>query len=155
MDDTIVIRDATEADLPAIVALLADDTLGATRERLEDPLPAVYRDAFADLQQQNGNSLLVACDADGAVVGCLQFMVLAHVARLGSPRAQIEGVRVAASHRSRGLGRHLFEDAIRRARDAGCGMVQLTTDASRADAGRFYESLGFKPTHIGMKLSLD
>jgi ribosomal protein S18 acetylase RimI-like enzyme len=150
----VAIRDATEEDLPAIVAMLADDPLGATRERFEDPLPVAYAEAFAAIRAQTGNHLLVACAPDGAVVGVLQLMILPHLQHTGKSRAQIEGVRVAAEYRSRGLGRYLFDHAIECARDAGCGLVQLTSDASRADALRFYESLGFEPTHVGFKLRL-
>ena len=151
----LTIRNATKDDLPAVVALLADDALGATRERSVSPLPQPYLDAFEAMTNQGGNHLLVACDERSHVVGCLQLLILPHISLMGSCRAQIEGVRVAQSHRSQGLGRILFEEAINRARDAGCRMVQLTMNADRTDAKRFYESLGFKASHVGFKLSLD
>jgi|SRR5882762_8015595 len=72
----------------------------------------------------------------------------------GSTRAQIEAVRVDQRYRSHGIGRYLFSWAIERARQEGCRLVQLTTNASRADAHRFYERLGFVSSHIGMKLDL-
>jgi ribosomal protein S18 acetylase RimI-like enzyme len=146
-------RKATSADLPAIVKLLADDPLGAKRERAEDPLPHEYRDAFAAIGRQEGNSVIVALDG-GAVVGCLQLTLIPGLSRLGMLRAQIESVRVAESHRSQGLGEALFRHAIEQARKAGCGLVQLTTDRSRPDALRFYERLGFEASHLGMKLDL-
>jgi ribosomal protein S18 acetylase RimI-like enzyme len=146
-------RDAEAGDLPAIVKLLADDPLGAKRERNEAPLPREYRDAFAAVQRQGGNRIIVASE-DGAVVGCLQLTLIPGLSRLGMLRAQIESVRVAASHRSRGLGEALFRHAIECARQAGCGLVQLTTDRSRGDALRFYERLGFEATHLGLKLDL-
>ena len=108
-------RDAVPGDLPAIVKLLADDSLGATRERDEDPLPREYRDAFAAMQRQGGNTLIVAVE-DGAVVGCLQLTLIAGLSRLGMTRAQIEGVRVDRRYRSRGLGEALLRQAIERAR---------------------------------------
>lgn len=147
------IRLATVEDLPAVVRMLADDPLGAGRERFTEPLPTPYLDAFAAMQAQGGNDLLVAVE-DDVVVGCLQLTVIAGISRLGAWRAQIEGVRVAASHRGSGLGEALVREAIARAREAGCSLVQLTTDASRADARRFYERLGFEATHVGMKLGL-
>lgn len=146
-------RDAVPGDLPAVVKLLADDALGSTRERDEDPLPQVYRDAFAAMERQGGNSPIVAVE-DGAVVGCLQLTLIAGLSRLGMTRAQIEAVRVDRRHRSRGLGEALFRHAIDRARAEGCGLVQLTTDRSRGDAQRFYERLGFEASHLGMKLDL-
>ena len=146
-------RDAVPGDLRAIVKLLADDALGATRERDEDPLPQEYRAAFAAMERQGGNSLIVAVE-DGAVVGCLQLTLIAGISRLGMTRAQIEAVRVDRGYRSRGLGEALFRHAIERAREAGCGLVQLTTDRSRGDAQRFYERLGFEASHLGMKLDL-
>ena len=146
-------RTATDADLPAIVRLLADDPLGAKRERFERPLPMAYREAFAAIQAQTGNQILIA-ERDGRVLGCLQLTIIPGLARLGMARAQIEAVRVDAKARGQGLGEALFHHAIDQARAAGCGLVQLTSDKSRPDAHRFYARLGFQASHEGMKLIL-
>ncbi len=153
MSDELSIRRATAADLPAIVRMLANDPLGKTRERYAEPLPEAYLQAFADVEAQKGNEILVGV-IDGRVVGCLQLTMIPGLSRLGMLRAQIESVRVDESRRGEGIGEKLFLDAIERARKAGCGLVQLTTDASRPDAHRFYERLGFVASHVGMKLSL-
>ncbi len=147
-------RLATEDDLPEIVRLLADDDLGRGRERPEDPLPQPYRDGFAALQRQPGNTILLATAADGTVIGCLQLTLIAGVSRLGATRAQIEGVRVAATARGQGVGEAMVQEAIARARAAGATLVQLTSDVRRTDARRFYERLGFAATHVGFKLDL-
>ena len=152
-DDGITIRPAGEDDLASIIALLVDDPLGKTRERLEDPVPAPYIQALRSMQAQGGNVYLVA-EHEGAVVGCLQLTFIAGISREGMTRANVEGVRVAASARGLGLGKTLMADAIARARAAGCGLMQLTTDTRRTDAHRFYEGLGFTPSHVGMKLDL-
>ena len=153
MNDEVTIRRAVAADLPAIVRLLADDPLGQTRERYAEPLPAEYLKAFAEIETQAGNQVLVAM-AGAAVIGCLQLTLIPGLTRLGMTRAQIEGVRVSADRRGEKLGERLIFHAIDLARDAGCGLVQLTTDASRGDAHRFYERLGFAASHVGMKLVL-
>ncbi len=153
MSDELSIRRATAADLPAIVRMLANDPLGKTRERYAEPLPEAYLQAFADVEAQKGNEILVG-EIAGTVVGCLQLTMIPGLSRLGMLRAQIESVRVDESRRGEGIGEKLFLDAIERARKAGCGLVQLTTDASRPDAHRFYERLGFVASHVGMKLSL-
>lgn len=152
-DGIMEIRAAVQSDLAEIVRLLADDELGATRERYEDPLPQAYLDAFSDIQRQVGNSVLVAVDHD-KVIGCLQLTIIPGLARLGMKRAQIEGVRVDREYRSQGIGEALFRHAIELAKEQGCGLVQLTTDKSRPDAHRFYDRLGFVRSHEGMKLSL-
>lgn len=146
-------RKAIRSDLPAIVAMLADDELGAARERFEEPLPPAYLDAFAAMGRQEGNDIILAVD-DGVVVGCLQLTLIAGLSRLGMTRAQIEGVRVDRRHRGKGVGEKLVNHAVALARRKGCGLVQLTTDKARPDAHRFYEALGFVPSHSGMKLSL-
>lgn len=152
-ESPIIIRSARADDLSAVVRLLADDPLGATRETWADPLPTPYVEAFAAMERQGGNELLVALDGE-LVVGCLQLTCIPGISRRGAMRAQIEGVRVAASHRGRGLGEAMVRDAIERARAAGCVLVQLTSDASRADARRFYERLGFVASHVGFKQEL-
>lgn len=153
-DAGVVFRPAVRADLPAVVALLADDPLGAARERLADPLPDAYYTAFDAIDRDPCNELIIA-DRGGEIVGVLQLTRIPSLTYQGSWRAQIEGVRVAASLRGEGLGRALVGFAVARARDAGCRLVQLTSDKRRPDAIRFYERLGFRATHEGMKLPLE
>lgn len=144
------IRRATSADVKAIVDMLADDPLGATREAPGDP---VYAEAFAKIDA-DPNQLLAVADRDGKVVGTLQLTFTPGLSRKGMTRATIEAVRVHADERGSGLGKELVEWAIEEARGRGVGLVQLTTDASRQDAHRFYQRLGFVPSHVGMKLNL-
>ena len=152
--DAYTFRPATAADLETIVAMLADDPLGAIREQAGDADLIPYRDAFAAIENDPNNWVFVAV-RDGAVVGCLQLTLIPGLSRSAVTRAQIESVRVAASERGRGLGRRMFQWTIEHARQQGAGLVQLTTDKSRADALRFYEDLGFTASHEGMKLDLD
>ena len=143
-------RRATAADVPAIVALLADDVLGAAREKPGDP---AYDAAFAAIAA-DANQFLAVVEIDGRVAGCLQLSFIPGLSHRGMWRGQIESVRIAAEARGGGLGRRMFEWAIGQCRDRGCGIVQLTTDKARGDARRFYESLGFVASHEGMKLKL-
>lgn len=147
-------RTATRADLPDIVRLLADDHLGGSRERYSDPLPGEYGIAFDGLQRISAEVIL-AMDEDGRVIGCLQLLILPGLGSLGKQRAQIEAVRIESSLRGRGLGSQLIGYAIDRAKQRGCKLVQLTSDNSRQGAHRLYERLGFKASHVGMKLTLD
>lgn len=150
----LTFRPAAEEDLPAIITLLADDAIGATREHVSGEGYAAYSSAWRSMQAQDGNTLQVAV-LDEQIVGVLQLTFIAGLSRGGMLRAQIEGVRVSGAHRGHGIGRKLFEHAIGLARQAGCGLVQLTTDKRRHDAKRFYEELGFTASHEGMKLGLD
>ena len=144
------VREAIVADVQQIAQLLADDTLGNTRERPGDP---VYFTAFARMADQPGNVILVA-EEGTTLIGCLQYTLIHGLSRAGSSRAQIEGVRVAATHRGHGVGEKLVQTAIDRAQGDGAKLIQLTTDLTRDEAKRFYERLGFEATHWGMKLSL-
>ncbi|ALE83603.1 GNAT family N-acetyltransferase [Pseudonocardia sp. HH130629-09] len=148
---TPVLRRATARDVPAVVALLADDPLGATRETPDDLPP--YLAAFAEVDGDPRHLLLVA-DDEGTVVGTLQLTLLPGLARRGALRARIEAVRVAASRRGDGLGATMVRYAVDEARRRGAVLVQLTSDRSRTDAHRFYERLGFTRTHDGFSLSL-
>ncbi|MBW3663434.1 MAG: GNAT family N-acetyltransferase [Actinobacteria bacterium] len=148
------IRPATADDVRAIVELLAADQLGAQREDAADPLPPEYGAAF-DAIDRDPNNLLVVVETDARVVATLQLTFIPYLTHRGSWRAQIEGVRVAADQRGRGVGRELMVWAIAQARVRGCHLVQLTSNKIRADAHHFYTSLGFQPTHEGFKLHLD
>ncbi|KAB1941223.1 GNAT family N-acetyltransferase [Micromonospora sp. ALFpr18c] len=147
----VICREAVRADLPAVIALLADDVLGKARDFTE--VDEAYERAFADISADPRNQLIVA-EQGGDVVGCLQITYIPGLGRHGAERSLIESVRVRADRRGAGLGRELMTWAIDRARESGCALVQLTTDKRRADAHRFYLGLGFVASHEGMKLAL-
>ncbi len=145
------IRPTTGDDLPAVVAMLADDPLGAQRESPDDLSP--YLAALERLSADPNQHLVVAV-RDGRVVGTLQLTIVPGLSRRGATRSIIEGVRVHADERGSGLGTQLIEWAVDQSRRQGCQLVQLTSDKTRTDAHRFYERLGFSASHTGFKLQL-
>ena len=149
---SITIRRARRDDVGTIVAMLADDPLGSGRERLGDPLPPAYFQAFEAVDRDPNIHLVVAHDGEAKVVGCLQLCILPGLSSQGASRGLIEDVRVAASCRSRGIGEHLVQWAVAEARNRGCKLVELLTHKTRIDAQRFYVRLGFQPSHVGMTL---
>jgi GNAT superfamily N-acetyltransferase len=149
----ITFRLAKRDDLPAIVRMLADDELGSQRERLEEPLPESYYNAFEQIDPDSNHELVVA-DLNAEVIGTLQLIFIPSISYQGGLRAQVESVRVDKPYQSQGIGSKMMNWAIERAKSRGAHVVQLTTHKSRADAHRFYERLGFKASHVGMKLSL-
>ncbi len=150
---TPVFRPARRQDVARIVELLADDPLGAGRERFEDPLPDSYYAAFDRIEASDGNVLTVA-EVDGVVVGCLQMTFIPGLSNQGADLALIEGVRVDTILRSLGLGGQLIEWALNAARARGCQAVELFTHKTRTDAHRFYDRLGFEQSHVGYRLKL-
>ena len=146
-------REATQGDLPDLVHLLADDELGATREDSSTPLNPAYPAVFQSIDEDSNNELTVV-ENDGELVGMLQLTFIPYLTHTGSWRCLIEGVRIAAGHRGKGLGTTMFRWAIDRAKARDCSIVQLTSDKQRPDALRFYESLGFAATHEGFKLKI-
>ncbi|MFI1723629.1 GNAT family N-acetyltransferase [Streptomyces sp. NPDC020489] len=145
------IRPAVPADVAAIVAMLADDPLGAQRESPDDLAP--YLAALERLAADPHQHLVVAV-REGRVVGTLQLTIIPGLSRRGSTRSIIEGVRIHADERGSGLGTQLIEWAIDESRRQDCQLVQLTSDATRTDAHRFYERLGFEASHVGFKMAL-
>jgi GNAT superfamily N-acetyltransferase len=143
-------RPATVEDVPAVMALLADDVLGAVRENAD---PARYVAAFQAMAAEGTNHLIVGEEA-GEVVACYQITFISGLSLQASRRAQVEAVRVARPRRGQGIGAALMADAEARARAAGCGLVQFTSNAARPDAHRFYERLGYVPSHVGFKKPL-
>ena len=150
---SLLFREATEADLPALIAMLAEDPLGATREDASSPPNPRYLAAFSEIGADDTN-LLVVAELDGAIAGMMQLTFIPYLTHTGSRRCLVEGVRIQAGYRGRGLGKKLLMQAIESAREHGCTMVQLTSDKTRPDALRFYESLGFVASHEGFKLRL-
>jgi GNAT superfamily N-acetyltransferase len=145
------IRAAVPDDVPAIVAMLADDPLGAQRESPDDLAP--YLTALDRLSRDPNQHLVVAV-RERRVVGTLQLTIIPGLSRKGTTRSIIEGVRVHADERGSGLGTRFIEWAVEQSRREGCQLVQLTSDATRTDAHRFYERLGFTASHVGFKLPL-
>jgi GNAT superfamily N-acetyltransferase len=146
-------RNAAENDLTALVQMLGDDKLGSTREDLSTPVNSRYFEAFHHIDSDSNNELIVAC-YDEDIAGMLQLTYIPYLTYLGSWRCLIEGVRIHSDYRGKGLGRQLFEWAIQRATEKNCRLLQLTSDKTRGDAIRFYESLGFVASHEGFKLHL-
>lgn len=146
-------RPARRDELPAIVALLADDIFGRSRESALPTLDPRYVAAFTAITADPNQQLVVALDGD-AVIGTLQLSFLPGISHLGSWRGQVEGVRIASARRGEGLGEAMMAWAVAACRARGCSHVQLTTDRQRTDAHRFYDRLGFKPSHLGYKLAL-
>ena len=143
-------RLASRDDVAAVVALLADDPLGSTREGTD---LAPYLAAFDAMQSEGANHLIVGCIGD-EVIACYQITFISGLSLKATLRAQIEGVRVAPAHRGRNIGGDMVHDAEARARAAGCTLLQFTSNRARTDAHHFYERLGFTPSHIGYKKSL-
>lgn len=149
--EALKFRPATSSDLTTLVGMLADDALGAKREDFRDPLPDSYKTAFEAIDSDPNNELVVAT-LDENVIGMLQLTFIPYLTYQGGWRCLVEGVRISSTQRGKGFGKQVFQWAIERARERNCHLVQLTTDKSRPDAIRFYETLGFKATHEGMKL---
>ncbi len=150
----MIIRPARASDLPALVALLVEDGLGAGRDDASLPLDPCYAVAFRAIDADPNQLLAVATDEED-VVGTLHLTFIPGLARRGTWRADIKAVRIAAARRGGGLGGELLAWAIGESQRRRCGLVQLATDRSRVDAHRFYERFGFTPSHVGYKLALD
>ncbi|MCT8138036.1 GNAT family N-acetyltransferase [Anaerobacillus sp. CMMVII] len=153
MRKKIHFRKATIKDLEKIVHMLSDDKLGSMRENYELPLQSSYTDAFQAIDSDPNIELIVACDGE-TIVGVLQLTFTPHLTYQGGWRATIEGVRTVLSEQGKGIGSKLTRRAIARAKERNCHVVQLTTDKTRKEALRFYEKLGFRATHQGLKLHL-
>lgn len=150
---TATIREATENDLEAIIALFADDPLGGHGDTTDPQALPDYRAAFTRIAASPNETLYVA-ELDGAVVGTFQTMVTTTLTARGASSLIIEAVQTRADMRGRGIGAAMIGFAVDKARDDGMRLVQLTSNAVRKDAHRFYERLGFTPSHIGFKMKL-
>ncbi|WP_421806137.1 GNAT family N-acetyltransferase [Flagellimonas sp.] len=145
-------RKASIKDVPNIVQMIADDALGGTREKYTIPLPQTYYDAYERIDSDQNQELTVVVNEKDEVIGVFQMTFIPYLTYQGGVRAQIEGVRVHKSYRNQGVGKTIFQWAIQRAKERNAHLLQLTTDKKRPDAIRFYESLGFKASHEGMKM---
>lgn len=150
----MTIRPALKKDVFAIVEMIANDKLGKLRENFKSPLPDSYYEAFHNINADPNQELVVLENNSQEVIGTLQLSFIQYLTYQGGIRAQIEAVRVHENYRGKGIGQKLFEWAIERAKEKGAHVVQLTTDKKRPEALAFYEKLGFKASHEGMKLHL-
>jgi GNAT superfamily N-acetyltransferase len=145
-------RKATENDVSIIVEMIADDELGKTRENFQNPLPIEYLKAFEKINSDENQELIVVEDDNSEIIGTLQLSFIQYLTYRGGIRAQIEAVRIRKDKRGLGIGKTMFEWAINRAKERNAHLLQLTTDKIRPKAIKFYEDLGFKATHEGMKM---
>jgi len=147
-------RKATRHDVPKIVEMIADDELGKTRENFQTPLPIEYLNAFENIAGDQNQELIIVQNENLEIIGTLQLSFIQYLTYRGGIRAQIEAVRIKKDKRGLGIGKSMFEWAIVRAKERNAHLLQLTTDKKRLKAIQFYEDLGFKATHEGMKLHL-
>lgn len=154
METALTFRLATKDDLFDIVQMLLDDTLGASREKMGEVLPESYFKAFEKIASDPNQELTVV-EMNGEKVATFQLTFIQYLTYQGGLRAQIEAVRTHSKYRGQGIGKKVFEYAIKRAKEKRCHLIQLTTDKKRPDALRFYQILGFVASHEGMKLKLD
>lgn len=148
-------RKATENDISIIVEMIADDELGKKRENFQTPLPKEYLKAFDKINADENQELIIVENKNGEVIGTLQLSFIQYLTYQGGIRAQIEAVRIRKDKRGLGIGKTMFEWAINRAREQNAHLLQLTTDKKRPKAIKFYEDLGFKITHEGMKMHFE
>lgn len=146
-------RPAEEADLPRLVQLLWEDEQGRARESLSSDDYGDYLAAFQSLEG-DANAVLPVVVENGDVCGCLQLNLLSGLSFRGMRRALIEDVRVAQSHRRKGIGKHLVREAVQYARANGCGMIELFVHDDRKAAHAFYEACGFEGEHRGYRQRL-
>lgn len=146
-------RKAEEKDIPFIVQMIADDKLGKLRENYREPLPQEYLTAFKNINADPNQELIVVTEnGDDKIIGTLQLSFIQYLTYRGGIRAQIEAVRIRKDCRGKGIGQQMFTWAIKRAKERNAHVLQLTTDKKRPEAIAFYEKLGFKASHEGMKL---
>ncbi|WMX12351.1 GNAT family N-acetyltransferase [Aureispira sp. CCB-E] len=145
-------RQATKNDLSQIVAMIADDKLGKTRENFQIPLPTEYLNAFENITADHNQELIVVEAENSEIIGTLQLSFIQYLTYRGGIRAQIEAVRIRKDKRGLGIGKIMFEWAINRAKKRKTHLLQLTTDKKRPQALKFYKELGFEPSHEGMKM---
>lgn len=150
----LAFRKAHKTDVKYIVQMLADDDLGQLRENYQKPIPVGYQNAFEAIDRDVNQELIVV-ESGGEIIGTLQLSFIQYLTYQGGIRAQIEAVRIKKEHRGKGLGEEFFRWAIDKARNRGAHVLQLTTDKKRPEALKFYEKLGFKASHEGMKLHLN
>ena len=147
----MLFREATKSDLPFIIEMIADDKLGQARENYQLPLPQGYQDAFDEINEDK-NQLLIVVEQNNMVIGTMQLSFIQYLTYQGGIRAQIEAVRIHKDYRGNNIGEQLFKWAINKAKERGAHLLQLTTDKQRPEALKFYEKLGFKASHEGMKI---
>lgn len=151
----MIFRKATESDILAIVEMIADDKLGKTREDFQLPLPDSYYNAFKSINADNNQELIVVENEDSEIIGTFQLSYIQYLTYQGGVRTQIEAVRIKRGYRGTGLGTKMFEWAIKRTKERGAHLLQLTTDKKRPEALNFYKKLGFVNSHEGMKIHIN
>lgn len=146
-------RKAEPSDLPKIIALLADDPLGKSRETFTDPILPCYTEAFTKIQNDPNQALMVILQKE-EIIATFQLTLLHYLNRMGSSRVLLESVHVKESARNKGVGNQIIQWSVSWAKAQGANILQLTSDKQRPDAIRFYERHGFVASHEGFKLHL-
>lgn len=145
----LAIRPASEADLPAVLALYAQPGMDDGKALPLDEAQALFRrfSAYPDY-------VLHVAEQDGAVVGTFALLVMVNLGHLGAPSAIVEDVVVSPDHQGAGIGRAMMGHAMRLASEKGCYKLVLSSNAKRTRAHAFYEQLGFRRHGVSFHVDL-
>jgi len=151
--ETVSIRRARLEDLPALMAIFAADALGGHGDSADPAVLPEYQAAFQRIEASPNDALYVA-ELGGEVVGTFQTTLIVSLTARGSANLAVEAVQTRNDMRGRGIGAAMMRFAIDEGRRLGARQVQLMSNATRSDAHRFYERLGFARSHAGFKMKL-
>ena len=153
MTGTIQIRLAERGDVAAIAAMFAQDTLGGHGDSADPEALPDYLAAFDRIAASPNDHLYVAV-LKGEIVGTFQTTLITTLTGRGSSNLTVEAVHTRSDMRGHGIGQAMIGHAIDQGRTSGVRLVQLTSNATRLDAHRFYARLGFSQSHLGFKMKL-
>lgn len=151
--ESVTIRKAEHGDVPAIVAMFANDSLGGHGDSTEPSALPGYMAAFRRIEQSPNETLYVAVKG-GEVVGTFKTPLTTTLTGRGGSSMIVEAVHTRADCRGQGIGETMIRFCLDEARRQGLRQVQLTSNAKRTDAHRFYGRLGFEASHVGFKFKL-
>ncbi len=141
-----VIRDARDEDRER-VAELTRRAYEEFADVMEPSAWQAFERAMSSVLDDSGAGQCIVADDDGRIVGSV-FLYGAGTSAYGDDTHRLEEpefrlLAVAPNARSRGIGRALVEECIRRARASGAHAIGLHSSRSFATAIAMYQAMGF------------
>jgi GNAT superfamily N-acetyltransferase len=146
----VTVRKASAADIAAVLGLYAQPDLDDGNVLTVDQGVALF-ERFARYPDYT----LYVAEQDDEIVGSFALLVMDNLGHLGSPSGMVEDVVVAPARQSSGIGAAMMRFALERCREKRCYKLVLSSNAKRARAHAFYESLGYERHGYSFRVDLE
>ena len=147
--NSITIREASPADLPQLMQLIAQSDMSPDNCLTADQAKELYNKIAA-----TGCHTIYVAELNSAIVGTFSLIVVQQLSHNGAKSIIAEDVVVKSELQGQGIGQQMMKFATELGQALGCYKIALSSGNARTEAHAFYEKFGFKKDGYRFALEL-